>query len=84
MTLKYDPLEVAVLRWLKTEEMQDVMAWNDFYESIDQEVSCTPSQLRHCMKMMGIEGLVEYKYIPSIPRVECSITREGLLALRTM
>jgi hypothetical protein len=81
--LKYDPLEIAVLRWLKAHSTEEVQGWDDVWGQISEASSCTQAELRHCLKMLSIEGLVTYNYIPSIPRVECSITKEGLLAIRT-
>lgn len=83
MNLKYDPLEIAVLRWLKSSSTEDVQGWDDVWQEISEVETCTQLELRHCMKRMSIEGLVTYNYIPSIPRVECSITKEGLKAVRT-
>lgn len=83
MNLKYDPLEKAVLSWLKANSPEDVQSWDEVWTQIAEVAPCTQPELRHCMKMMSIEGLVTYKYIPSIPRVECTITKEGLLAVRT-
>lgn len=82
--MKYDPLEIAVLRWLKAVESEEIMGWDDVWREIAEVVPCTQPELRHCMKMLGVEGLVTYSYIPSIPKTLCSITREGLLALRTI
>jgi hypothetical protein len=81
--LKYDPLEMTVLRWLKAHGTEDVQGWDDVWRQISDITACTQPELRHCMKMLGVEGLVTYNYIPSIPRVECTITKEGLLAIRT-
>lgn len=81
--MKYDPLEMAALRWLKANSTEDVQGWDDVWTQIAEVAPCTQSELRQCLKMLGTEGLVTYKYIPSIPRVECAITKEGLQAIRT-
>lgn len=84
INLKYDPLEVAVLRWLKAVTDEGIQGWDDVWREIAAVVPCTQPELRQCMKMLGVEGLVTFKYDPSIPKTECSITKEGLLVLRTL
>ena len=85
MIAKYDPLEIAVLKMLKSKQDLDRTSFDYLLKGVNMEAAYSTEQLSHVLKVLSREELIydhiEYKK-GDIQERWVSITQLGLRELR--
>jgi hypothetical protein len=83
MGLRFEPLELAVLRWLK-EHPHDSLEFEEFFAVIQTTIPCEERKLNNTLFTLSLEGYILVKLDPEYQQVSAvhGFTVEGLQALR--
>lgn len=98
MTQKYTPLELSILRYMRTslelvlanrlidseDELASKVAVDNFHATVNKETACNPGELAVTANMLAAEGLLSPMFNDKTGKEEgYVISQEGLVALRS-
>lgn len=83
MSLRFEPLELAILRWLKANP-HTAPEFGEFFEVIQKTMPCEEREMNNTLFTLSLEGFILVGLDPNHKQVSSvhGFTIEGLQALR--